>query len=170
MPRPNKRRRITEPEHGPVSTAMSSSKLISEMPDVKAPSKGEDDALTAEFLNIMNPRNRKGPAWANGELAKTTTIPAAQGKSLEALPTPAAVGEQNPVVRDEMSDLEWMKSRMADIRDNKDFEQSDDEEDRKDVVEATKVDGSVFHCHSMLIRICVDSPKKFHRIKPILKR
>lgn len=159
-PRPNKRPRLTGPDHESISTTTSSSKLSSKLSDVKTLSKGEDDALTAEFLNVMNPRNKKGPAWADGTLAKTTAMPAARGNSPEAQPTPQAVEEQNPSARDEMSDLEWMKSRMTDIREDKGFEQSDNEDDQKpvEVVDATKVDSSILFCLLILIYIRHSQP------------
>lgn len=38
------------------------------------------------------------------------------------------VEKQDIVARDAMSDLEWMKSHMSEIRDGKDYEQSDGED------------------------------------------
>ncbi|KAF8487575.1 hypothetical protein JB92DRAFT_3021966 [Gautieria morchelliformis] len=130
--RPNKRPRLHGPERGPVSSVVSSRKLSPENSDAKAPSKGEDDALTAQFLDVMNPRRSKGPAWADSELTKTAVTPAIPSKAVEPSPTSQELGEQNRMAHGEMSDLEWMKSRMADIHEDKGFEQSDDEDDRKD--------------------------------------
>jgi multiple RNA-binding domain-containing protein 1 len=148
VPRPNKRPRLTGPERGPVLPATSTSKLPPKQSDAKAPS-GEEDALTVEFINVMNPRHKNGPAWADGELSRPTIRQAIQGKPSGASTTSQEVERQDATAGDEISDLDWMKSRMADIREGKDFEQSDDEESQENVQVVdggTKVSCSVpFH-------------------------
>jgi multiple RNA-binding domain-containing protein 1 len=142
--RPNKRPRIHGPEREPVSSVVSPRKLRSEKSDANVSSKGEDDALTAQFLDVMKPRHSKGPAWADNELTKLAVTPTNPSSAAEPSPASQELGEQNKMARGEMSDLEWMKSRMADIHEDKGFEQSEDEDDQKDIplVDATKVNCS----------------------------
>lgn len=140
-PRPNKRPRLVGPERGPVVAAASAapSKPGSKPMDEKVPSKG-DDALTAEFLNVMNPRRKDGPAWADSELETPAVSRNIPRKPPDTAAKPQQAEEQSKAVaNDKISDLEWMKSRMADIREGNEFEQSDGEDDPKNV---EVVDGS----------------------------
>lgn len=81
----------------------------------------------------MNPRHKNRPAWADSELSRPTVPQAAQEKPSGISTALQEVETQDIVARDAMSDLEWMKSHMSEIRDGKDFEQSDGEDNGGDI-------------------------------------
>ncbi|KZP05093.1 RNA-binding domain-containing protein [Athelia psychrophila] len=142
-PRPNKR-----PRTGPAPSDPEPTKPAKEQ-DVKPKSKKA--AQLDEFLEVMQPRNKKGPSWANE--ASSQPAPAIEPIS-NAAPPSTANGDINSMEVDvaenigneekgeEMSDLDWMKRRMSQATDvapvtEKAFEQSDDEDEgAKDVSKA----------------------------------
>lgn len=135
-PRPNKRPRLATPARAPVPTVASDAKKS--QPGA-ATSKEGDDALSAEFLNVMNPRTRKGPAWADGGAPVPVTSKTGQRE-----PSPRPQGAQERAGADaagnDVSDLDWMRSRMTKgIREGNEFEQSDEEAGELDDVEMANV-------------------------------
>ncbi|KAF8584613.1 RNA-binding domain-containing protein [Ramaria rubella] len=125
-PRPNKRPRLLEPERASAPTKPKPKV------DAKNPDATEDDSLRAEFISLMNPRNKKGPAWADGAHSKAMATATPRTLPPSDIPHRSDVEEQDAIARDDtVSDLEWMKSRMTTaIREGRDFEQSDDEDEK----------------------------------------
>ncbi|KAG5643857.1 hypothetical protein DXG03_009541 [Asterophora parasitica] len=127
-PRPNKRPRL-----GPSPT--------DDAPPTKNPSSKLTDPKSAdtqldEFMNIMKPRNKKAPTWANEERPDTPVIPAPEPDVTEDVPM-----ADDTAARDEtISDLDWMKQRMSKQVDvvEKVFEQSDDEDAPAEVSTTTQ--------------------------------
>ncbi|EKM76657.1 hypothetical protein AGABI1DRAFT_122567 [Agaricus bisporus var. burnettii JB137-S8] len=114
-PRPNKRPRLgpspIETNPLPIRESKSDKSMMKE----KLPSQAE------EFLEVMKPRTKKGPIWANE----------AQPKDIR--PQEQLV-DKAPVNTATLSDAEWMKQRMSNNVDNegKAFEQSDEESENPD--------------------------------------
>ncbi|KNZ77947.1 Multiple RNA-binding domain-containing protein 1 [Termitomyces sp. J132] len=119
MPRPNKRRKIEDPS---VDGSAEKSKVKLTKPNNEKPK--TDDQLE-EFMKVMQPRNKKGPSWANDAPSEGPVVPAPEVE----VDVPMA---EDKVAHDEtISDLEWMKRRMGSTVDEVDkvFEQSDDEDE-----------------------------------------
>ncbi|KAG6892118.1 hypothetical protein C0993_004795, partial [Termitomyces sp. T159_Od127] len=85
-----------------------------------------DDQLD-EFMKIMQPRNKKGPLWANDAPSVQPAVPAPEN---DADADADAPGDDKAAHDEAISDLEWMKRRMGSAVDEVDkvFEQSDDED------------------------------------------
>ncbi|KAF8507695.1 hypothetical protein BU17DRAFT_57223 [Hysterangium stoloniferum] len=131
-PRPNKRPRLNGPD---TSKGPSGVKTFTKTVSTKTTESKGDDALTTEFLSIMNP-GRKGPAWADGQ-ASNHPIPLQSEKEKHQIFTRTAQDtdmKDDPITTDNAtSDLDWLKSRMSmGIRQVKDFEQSDDDQEAQD--------------------------------------
>lgn len=119
-PRPNKRPRLgPSPVDEPVAT------LNVEKTDAKGKSKA--DSQFDKYMEVMQPRTKKGPSWANEATAEASTAihQPAESQNVEMADVAETSKEEG------MSDLDWMKRRMSEKVDNveKAFEQSDDEGD-----------------------------------------
>lgn len=114
-PRPNKRPRLgpspTELDTSP-SSAPTKSKLD------KPVTTGKSSTQVEEFLEVMQPRTKKGPSWANEARVEQPVLSPEEHKNHP--PTNSAL----------LSDLEWMKQRVAQNveGENRVFEQSDEED------------------------------------------
>lgn len=133
-PRPNKRPR-TEP-------SPSDPKHVQLTKELDVQPKGKNAEQLDEFMQVMKPRNKKGPSWANEASSQTvsTNEPAskavprseAKGKPDE-MEVDVVEPEDNQENGEEISDLDWMKRRVSQAADlapavEKAFEQSDDED------------------------------------------
>jgi len=108
----------------------------------------EKNDIAEEFLALN--RRKKGPSWADGPVVDLSAQ--VQATNLESQPTSSpskllktlgSEGQEDTPRNDAVSDLEWMKARMSSgIREVKEFEQSDDEQDHP-VDDATKVAHSI---------------------------
>jgi len=129
-PRPNKRSR----------TGPSPSEMPSQQPDQLMRSKpkasgsnsveksvtAKDDQLD-EFLQVMKPRTKKGPSWADEQpvaSSSKSSIPSART-------LPSQGSEQVSEVPEGLSDMDWLRRHTKQSVDapDKAFEQSDDEAD-----------------------------------------
>lgn len=73
-------------------------------------------------MDVMQPRTKKGPSWANEAKESHPALPAD--------PPETTTTSDEPDNNDAVSDLEWMRRRMnleSDSSPDKVFEQSDDE-------------------------------------------
>ncbi|KAG6916876.1 hypothetical protein DXG01_004785 [Tephrocybe rancida] len=113
-PRPNKRPRL-----GPSPSDATSTNTTTKTPTSTDEKLNTDEQLD-EFMKVMQPRNRKGPLWANDAPSEAPVVPVAEPE----------VVEDVPMADETISDLEWMKRRMGSTVDviEKAFEQSDDED------------------------------------------
>lgn len=108
-----------------------------------------------EFMEVMQPRTKKGPSWAN-EPAEPALAPESKRdkKSKTRTPTSAEVQPEEVAVSPDddrgegMSDLDWMKRRMSKAAeageddDARAFVQSDDEavdDDKPEVTLASQI-------------------------------
>ncbi|KAF8870174.1 hypothetical protein BD779DRAFT_1581736 [Infundibulicybe gibba] len=114
-PRPNKRPR-TEPS-STIPRQSGSSQAATEKPESKSTSQLD------EFMEIMHPRSKKGPSWANDT---ETSQPNVQPPASETSISP----NHDPSLGEGLSDLEWMKRHMSTNPDRQEkvFEQSDHED------------------------------------------
>ena len=81
-------------------------------------------------MEVMQPRTRKGPSWANG-MNPADPSPAGRPKRDQQPAENVQASSDDLVPEVALSDQEWMKRRMSKNVDvvEKVFEQSDDEED-----------------------------------------
>ncbi|TFK67242.1 hypothetical protein BDN72DRAFT_771006 [Pluteus cervinus] len=117
-PRPNKRPRL-----GPASNEQVLAHPPQPVSEQDANAKSKDDRQLDRFLEVMQPRNKNGPSWAND--ANTVVKPAvAPAESSETQPSNP---EDEPT--DSISDLDWMRrhTKKGVEEEEKAFEQSDDE-------------------------------------------
>ncbi|KAG6866156.1 hypothetical protein C0991_008110 [Blastosporella zonata] len=117
-PRPNKRPRL---DPSPTNAPAKKSK-----PTSSTDEKSNADDQLDEFMKVMQPRNKKGPLWANDAPSETPVVPVPEPEVDQDVPM-----TDDSAARDEtISDLEWMKRRMESTVDvvEKVFEQSDDED------------------------------------------
>ncbi|KAG2051106.1 RNA-binding domain-containing protein [Suillus hirtellus] len=119
-PRPNKRRRLedTDTDPGP------SSRLHVHKADKNGKTSAPAPSTSAldEFMDVMQPRTKKGPSWANEAKESHPALPAG--------PLETTTTSDEPDNNEAVSDLEWMRRRMnleSDTSPDKVFEQSDDE-------------------------------------------
>ncbi|OCH87831.1 hypothetical protein OBBRIDRAFT_795808 [Obba rivulosa] len=148
--RPKKRPRLDLAlAAGEAASGPSKSEIKSKSKDAK---KGIDDssktnALADEFLQIMQPRAKKGPSWAAGDviqpIASTSTAiqpapaKAKKAKAKDVLTVPAtddALHVEEQPRADAVSDMEWLQRHTRSTLDeapttDKVFEQSDDDAD-----------------------------------------
>ncbi|KAJ3759532.1 hypothetical protein EV360DRAFT_41717 [Lentinula raphanica] len=122
-PRPNKRRRldvdVADTEHRPTTEP----KRTSGSNTTKA-EKSKKDSHLDEFLDVM--QTRKGPSWSNEVQPKAST---SAMKLDESISTPP----EEPVVEAGLSDMEWMRRRMAENTKEKVYHQSDDEDESQNL-------------------------------------
>ncbi|KAJ3532006.1 hypothetical protein NMY22_g7921 [Coprinellus aureogranulatus] len=132
-PRPNKRART-----GPSPSELTDSKSKPTTP--AEPAKG--NRQLDQFMEVMQPRTKKGPSWANDAATAEPVIP--EPAPLPA-PTKEPTGDEDVAMEDAteeipaaepISDMDWLKQRMSSnvdkVVEEKAFEQSDDEDDTKD--------------------------------------
>ncbi|KAG2337556.1 RNA-binding domain-containing protein [Suillus weaverae] len=121
-PRPNKRRRLedTAADPGPSSRPHVHKADKNGKPSASAPS--APGSPLDQFMDVMQPRTRKGPSWANEAKESHPVLPAGSPEELTT--------SDGPDNNEAVSDLEWMRRRMNLVSDSlpdKVFEQSDDE-------------------------------------------
>ncbi|KAI0334194.1 hypothetical protein GY45DRAFT_1243119 [Cubamyces sp. BRFM 1775] len=136
-PRPNKR-----PRTGPSPSELEGGSALPEKkPKDKA--KGKADELEDEFLQVMQPRTKKGPSWkddepAPGPVASSSTGPTSELSKKAKTPkkkpeSPDEDSEQQTAQVEAVSDLDWLKRHTKPTLDDVEapgrvFEQSDDED------------------------------------------
>lgn len=90
-----------------------------------------------EFLEVMQPRTKKGPAWAN-DMKQEDAVVAVKPKHKQEVAgeVDTGAGGDDPALRLALSDQEWMKQHMSKNVDvvEKVFEQSDGEDDPVELV------------------------------------
>ena len=141
-PRPNKRPRLgPSPSETEGTTELSQSKKTksteSQSTAVK-PKKGA--GLEDEFMQVMQPRTKKGPSWKDEDpapVASSSNSPAAgRLKKMERVKQrddgQDAASQEPEAAAEAMSDLDWLRKHTkpatdVDIHVDKVFEQSDDE-------------------------------------------
>ncbi|KAG2343892.1 RNA-binding domain-containing protein [Suillus weaverae] len=121
-PRPNKRRRLedTAADPGPSSRPHAHKADKNGKPSAPAPS--APGFPLDQFMDVMQPRTKKGPSWANEAKESHPVLPAG--------PPEEMTTSDGPDTNEAVSDLEWMRRRMNLVSDSlpdKVFEQSDDE-------------------------------------------
>ncbi|KAG1767362.1 hypothetical protein EV702DRAFT_1203736 [Suillus placidus] len=121
-PRPNKRRRLedTAADPGPSSRPHVHKADKNGKPSAPAPS--APGSPLDQFMDVMQPRTKKGPSWANEAKESHPALPAG--------PPEETTTCDGPDYNEAVSDLEWMRQRMNLVSDSlpdKVFEQSDDE-------------------------------------------
>ncbi|KAI0270676.1 hypothetical protein BC834DRAFT_841474 [Gloeopeniophorella convolvens] len=130
-PRPSKRPRLdTTAENDASSSLGKSTKSGRKSAADASPAQGRNkDAVFDEFMEVMQPKTKKGPSWADDSgpvsLSKKGKAPAAPEQPEGSLELEAP--------QQDLSDLEWMRRRMKQGVDEaatveKAFEQSDNEE------------------------------------------
>lgn len=101
--------------------------------------KSKADLQREEFLQVMQPRNKKGPSWANEPQSEPslTSKEAEIAQGVDAQVPAEVVGDKD----EGLSDLDWMKRHMSKKADEVEraFEQSDDEDNIKRQDAKTKV-------------------------------
>ena len=127
-PRPNKRPRL-----GPSPTDDLPSKQASKLVKDNATEPKSTPSQLDEFLEVMKPRTKKGPAWANGMKEEQVAAHAKQKQgheSVERAETTEDTEMRDPAAVEGLSDLDWMRMRMSNkvVDMEKVFEQSDDED------------------------------------------
>ncbi|RXW17359.1 hypothetical protein EST38_g8495 [Candolleomyces aberdarensis] len=144
-PRPNKRPRL-----GPSPTEVQSSSAKGKSKDQGPSASGSGNKQLEQFMEVMKPRTKKGPSWANEDsVPQPSALPApAKATSMSAKAKEQDSGDDEDVeMADEdssalppasqpLSDMEWLKQRMTSnvdkVVEEKAFEQSDDEDAGKD--------------------------------------
>ncbi|KAJ3829404.1 hypothetical protein F5880DRAFT_1708842 [Lentinula raphanica] len=122
-PRPNKRRRLDVDVADTEHRLTTEPKRTSGSNTTKA-EKSKKDSHLDEFLDVM--QTRKGPSWSNEVQPKAST---SAMKLDESISTPP----EEPVVEAGLSDMEWMRRRMAENTKEKVYHQSDDEDESQNV-------------------------------------
>ncbi|KAF8654742.1 hypothetical protein AX16_003397 [Volvariella volvacea WC 439] len=128
-PRPNKRPRLGPSPHEDAS--MTQKSTLKAKADAVESEKPKKASQLDRFMEVMQPRNKNGPSWANDDQ------PVAQAKHVNAPPPPAAPEPEQALEEvpepsmEGLSDMEWMKRHMSSKveAEDKAFEQSDDEMD-----------------------------------------
>ncbi|KAL4248789.1 Multiple RNA-binding domain-containing protein 1 [Abortiporus biennis] len=127
-PRPNKRPRL-----GPSPSEVQSEELPKSTSD--RASKSKKDEQLEEFLQVMQPRSKKGPSWANNEppIPSTSKVdPHAQTNSNTEDNAPATDDTNQLPSGEGLSDSDWLKRHTAKSLDDPSqpervFDQSDEE-------------------------------------------
>jgi multiple RNA-binding domain-containing protein 1 len=114
-PRPNKRPRL-----GPSPQDVSPPENVSKW-NKDIANEPKSTSQLDEFLQVMQPRRQKGPAWAN-DMKQDDGVVVGKTKDIEA--------GGGPALDVALSDQDWMKQHMSRNIDvvEKAFEQSDDED------------------------------------------
>ncbi|KAK0477584.1 hypothetical protein IW261DRAFT_1565894 [Armillaria novae-zelandiae] len=124
-PRPNKRPRLDSPTDTPSEQPIKSKAKTATKED-KA--KSAKESRLGEFMEVMQPRTKKGPSWANEAQPEAST----SSRTLDVDMQDPEVQAQDvePVNQEGLSDLDWMKRHLSKKvdEDGRAFEQSDDEE------------------------------------------
>jgi multiple RNA-binding domain-containing protein 1 len=120
-PRPNKRRKLdpsprdTKPSKSLPSDVKTKSKLKKSQRDTEEKADGQLD----EFMQVMKPRTKKGPSWANeGRVLVSEPVPTTKVDGKED-------GEEEKRKDEGISDLDWMKMHLKGDLEAKVFEQDE---------------------------------------------
>ncbi|PBK60975.1 RNA-binding domain-containing protein [Armillaria solidipes] len=124
-PRPNKRPRLDAPTD---ASSEQPTKSITKTGVKEDKAKSAKESRLGEFMEVMQPRTKKGPSWANETQPEASTSSRTldvdmQDPGVQAL-------DVEPVNQEGLSDLDWMKRHLSKKvdEDERAFEQSDDEE------------------------------------------
>lgn len=121
-PRPNKRRRLEDTAADPGPSSRPNVQKADVNGKTSAPAPLTSTSPLDQFMDVMQPRTKKGPSWANEAKESHPVLPASHSEAMSTSDEP----DNNEAV----SDLEWMRRRMnlaSDSLPDKVFEQSDDE-------------------------------------------
>ncbi|KAG1861131.1 hypothetical protein DFJ58DRAFT_777779 [Suillus subalutaceus] len=113
-PRPNKRRRLEDIAADPGPSSRPHVHKVDQNGKTSAPAPSASASPLDQFMDVMQPRTKKCPSWANEAKESHPTMTTSDG----------------PDNNEAVSDLEWMRQRMNLVSDSlpdKVFEQSDDE-------------------------------------------
>lgn len=129
--RPSKRARLEDSDIAPTASSSHSEAAApsdlshAKVPGIPNPKSHEADPTLTEFLEVMKPRNKKDPTWANND-DPTAANAATTGSKLTEQPKKAgfkvthdgvddknATGVEESAMDESLSDLEWMRRRMA---------------------------------------------------------
>lgn len=143
-PRPNKRPRLgpsptDEPKAAPALSSCEQKTKKAKL-DGKT-SKAKPSTQLDEYMQVMQPRTKKGPLWVNDSSAQTqpSSIGNVRTSRVEFIETIGKGDEQKDEAQNEtvdkegegISDLDWMKRRMKENLESVErvFEQSDDDDE-----------------------------------------
>jgi multiple RNA-binding domain-containing protein 1 len=121
-PRPNKRRRLEDAITDPGPSSRPHVHKADKNGKTSVPAPSTSASPLDQFMDVMQPRTKKGPSWAN-EAKESHPILAVD-------PPETTTISDGPDNNETVSDLEWMRRRMnlaSDSSPDKVFEQSDDE-------------------------------------------
>jgi len=121
-PRPNKRRRLEDTITDPGPSSRPHVHKADKNGKTSVPAPSTSASPLDQFMDVMQPRTKKGPSWAN-EAKESHPILAVD-------PLETTTISDGPDNNETVSDLEWMRRRMnlaSDSSPDKVFEQSDDE-------------------------------------------
>lgn len=155
-PRPNKRPRLgpSPAEAASEAVSLKATKSASKAKDEKAAKgKAGKESQIEEFLQVMKPRTKKGPSWADNDAllqpsssrtpavatAPDDTRPGAKKKKKEKHDVNAAEETEGTAESDAaaVSDMDWFKQRTKAVLDEPEevaeraFEQSEDESEEE---------------------------------------
>ncbi|KAI0078426.1 hypothetical protein K474DRAFT_1593990 [Panus rudis PR-1116 ss-1] len=138
-PRPNKRPRL-----GPSPSDEPAKKGTTAETKLSAPVKdGRKDGQLEEFMQVMQPRSKKGPSWANDESLQVPGAPSTSKSKQKEKVSPETPEDQSDTDDEQAapaSDMDWLKRHMkSNLDDEKAFEQSDDEPDEPSSKKQNKV-------------------------------
>ncbi|OJA12467.1 hypothetical protein AZE42_10513, partial [Rhizopogon vesiculosus] len=127
-PRPNKRRRLSDPTADPGPSSRPLVHKTEKTGKTSAPAPSTSASSLDQFMDVMQPRTKKGPLWANEAKESHPVLPTIDPPETDTIP-------EGPGDNEAISDLEWMRRRMksvSDVSPAKVFEQSDDEHEDVD--------------------------------------
>jgi multiple RNA-binding domain-containing protein 1 len=130
-PRPNKRRRLSDPTPDPGPSSRPHLPKAEKSGKTSAQAAPTSASSLDQFMDVMQPRTKKGPLWANEAKESHPVLPSVVPPEVDTTP------DDNEAI----SDLEWIRRRtkqMSDASPDKVFEQLDDEHDHSTVPEEPK--------------------------------
>jgi multiple RNA-binding domain-containing protein 1 len=130
-PRPNKRRKLDPSPRDtvPSTTVPSDVKTKSKLKKSQRDTEEKADGQLDEFMQVMKPRTKKGPSWANeGGVVASAAVPTAEVNGKED-------GEEETRKDEGISDLDWMKMHLKGSLEEKVFEQDEEPEPPSQVAE-----------------------------------
>ncbi|KAG1750420.1 uncharacterized protein EDB91DRAFT_1107297 [Suillus paluster] len=123
-PRPNKKRRLEDAVADPGPSSRAHVHKADKNGKTSAPAPPTSASPLDQFMDVMQPRTKKGPLWANEAQESHPVLPTD--------PPETTTTSEGPDDNEGVSDLEWMRRRMklaSDSPPDKVFEQSGDEDD-----------------------------------------
>ncbi|KAK0445041.1 uncharacterized protein EV420DRAFT_1648558 [Desarmillaria tabescens] len=124
-PRPNKRPRLDPPADMP---SKQSTRPTTKTAVREDKAKSAKESRLDEFMEVMQPRTKKGPSWANEAQQEAST--SSRTLDMDMQDPEVNAPDTEPVNQEGLSDLDWMKRHLSKKVDEVErvFEQPDDEE------------------------------------------